>query len=106
VIGERLRKIRREHGVTQEELANMLGVRKASVSFYETDKNEPTDKSKIIVARYFNISLDYLLGIIDEPMPYFDRNIFAVLPKNLSETERKSVDDYIAFIDYRRGQVK
>ena len=59
LIGERLRNLRREKGIRQEDLAAVIDVEKSSVSLYETDRNDPNDKAKVEIAKHFNISLDY-----------------------------------------------
>lgn len=67
MIGERLLDLRRDAGLTQDELAAILNINKHSISSYERDKSEPPDAIKIAIARYFHVSVDYLLGMIDEP---------------------------------------
>ena len=102
MIGERLKKARKDKNIRQEELAAALGVKNATISLYETNKNFPSDKVKIEIARYFNLSLDYLMGIIDEAVPYYDEERFIMLPENISADERKYIEDCIAFVEYRR----
>ena len=53
---------RREKGITQEELATYLGVTKASVSKWETGVSYPDITLLPILASYFDISIDYLMG--------------------------------------------
>ena len=106
MIGERLRTLRKNKGITQKELADILGVRKAAVSLYETGKNDPTDPIKIILARYFNISVDYLIGIIDDEVSYYDNNIFLKLPENISDEEKRLINDVVELILFRRKQSK
>ena len=104
MIGERLKKIRKEKKIKQEELAAVLGVTNATISLYETNKNFPSDKIKIGIARYFNLSLDYLMGIIDEPVPYYREERFIMLPEDFTAGERKYIEDSIAFVKYRKSQ--
>jgi transcriptional regulator with XRE-family HTH domain len=49
---------RREKGVTQDELANYIGVSKASVSKWETEQSYPDVTFLPMLASYFNISVD------------------------------------------------
>ena len=53
---------RRERGITQDELANFIGVSKASVSKWETGHSYPDIVFLPQLAAYFNISLDELMG--------------------------------------------
>lgn len=62
LIGERLYDLRKDAGMTQDELAELLKISKHSISAYERDKNEPPDSIKIAIARLFNVSVDYLVG--------------------------------------------
>ena len=62
-IGENLRKLRREKDLTQEQLAELLGVTFQSVSRWETDATMPDVTSLIGLARVFDCSTDDLLGL-------------------------------------------
>ena len=97
VIGQRLKETRKNKGVTQDELAELLGVQKSTISSYESDKIDPVDKSKVMIAKRFNISLDYLLGVIDIPVPYFNDKMI-ILPDNIKEHQMNFINEYITFI--------
>ena len=102
MIGERLRKLRKDKGIKQEELADVIGVQKSTVSLYEIGKNDPSDKVKVEIAKYFNISLDYLIGVIDEPIPYYRNDLFIKLPDDISSNEIEMLSDYLNYLAYRR----
>ncbi len=61
--GDRLKKLRLKKGLTQEELGNILGVKKASISSYEKGERTPTIEHLISLIQIFNVTSDYLLGI-------------------------------------------
>ena len=67
--GERLSELRKDKGITQKDLAKILSVSENSISLYERNIITPDDDMKIKIAKYFNVSLDYLLGITDTPSP-------------------------------------
>ena len=69
--GERIKMLRKEHNLTQEELGAKIGVQKAAIQKYEkgTVKNIKRD-SLIKLAQCLNTSPEYLLGW--EDMPSFD----------------------------------
>ena len=104
MIGDRLRKLRKNKGIKQEELANIIGVDKSTISLYEIGKNDPSDKVKIEIAKYFNISLDYLMGVIDEPVHYYRNDLFLKLPNDMSMDERLSLSDYLDFLAFKRNK--
>ena len=62
IFAERLKLLRSEKGLSQEALAKDLGISKGSLGFYETCKNIPSIEFLYYVSKYFNVSLDYLLG--------------------------------------------
>ena len=89
MIGERLLDLRKDEGLTQDELAAILKINKHSISSYERGKSEPPDDIKILIAKHFNVSLDYLLGLIDEPLPYERGKNTLRLPENLPIHDRE-----------------
>ncbi len=66
IFGERLKALRAEKNIGQNLLAKELEISNASVSYWETGKQEPTAEAIFKLAIYFNVSADYLLGITDE----------------------------------------
>lgn len=56
-IAETLRRLRRDRGETQEELADALGVTASSIGMYETGERIPRDEVKIKMAQHFNLSV-------------------------------------------------
>ena len=57
----RLKEIRKKKSMSQQELADYLGVTQATLSGWENEKYEPTASNIIAVAKFFNISIDDLL---------------------------------------------
>lgn len=96
MIGERLAELRKDAGISQQELADRLSLTKFTISSYEREKTMPSDEIKIELAKIFNVSLDYLIGLIDEPIPYKRRENFINLPENLP---RQAVDLLKLYID-------
>ena len=59
---ERLTALRKEKGISQADLGEILGVTRWSVLNYEAGKNRPDYQGLIALADYFDVSLDYLTG--------------------------------------------
>lgn len=59
---ENLKYLRLERNLGQVELAKELGVSKGVISLWENGLREPSMSSLILIARYFNISIDDLIG--------------------------------------------
>lgn len=65
MYGERIRELRLGNNLTQKELAQKLGVDFRSVSFWETERYEPNISQIIKLCALFDVTADYLLGIVD-----------------------------------------
>ena len=60
VFGERLKELRMEKGVGQIELSVALGVSKGIISLWENGLREPKLSNLVALAKYFQLSIDYL----------------------------------------------
>ena len=92
MIGERLAEIRKDHGDTQQTLADKLNVTKHTVSSWEQEKSEPYHEMLIKICRLYGISSDYLLGLSNID-PAYVKNRSEMLSKEdqalMKEFERK-----------------
>ena len=61
LVGEKLKKLRKARGLSQEDLANDLNVSRQSISKWELGESLPDTNHLIRVSDYFGVSLDYLL---------------------------------------------
>ena len=64
-FAERLKQLRKEFKLGQNELANKLELSNASISYWENAKQEPTASALFKLAKFFSVSVDYLLGLED-----------------------------------------
>lgn len=65
LFGERLKELRTEKNIGQNALAVALELSNASVSYWETGKQIPSAEVIFKLARFFDVSADYLLGLTD-----------------------------------------
>ena len=63
IFSERLKFLRKEKKLTQTELAKMLNTTQGTVGKWENNKLEPNFKKLILLAKYLDVSTDYLLGL-------------------------------------------
>lgn len=63
MFAERLKNLRKERKVTQVQLASYLGFFHSAVVKWESGQCEPSFETLVKIAKYFNVSVDYLLGI-------------------------------------------
>ena len=64
-FGKRLRTLRHEKGLNGIELGKKFNFSKSTISSWENETREPSHEILKILANYFEVSLDYLLGISD-----------------------------------------
>lgn len=102
MFGELLRELRKDHGITQADLAKELSFAPLTISAYERGRSIPDDATKIKIAQIFNVSLDYLLGLIREPLPYKRSDHSIQCPQDFSEEDMNKVREYITFLEYQK----
>lgn len=61
-LGERLRAERNKKGVTVAEVAKSLGLTQGAISQFENGIRSPSTGALVALAKYYNVSLDYLVG--------------------------------------------
>lgn len=107
-FGERLRELRIDHNLTQEELANHFGLHKTRISQYELNKRQADDEMKKKFAQYFNVSLDWLLGLSDVRNYTDDSNITIALnsDKDYDNLPDEAIKEINNFIDYVKEKYK
>ena len=64
---QRLRDLREDADMSQLEIANLLNISQQHYSMYESGKREFPMHHFITLAKYYNVSIDYLVGLIDTP---------------------------------------
>lgn len=63
---DRIIELRKESGLSQAQLAKKLNISQSAVAKWETKKTEPTATAIISLAKVFNKSADYILGLEDD----------------------------------------
>lgn len=104
MIGERLQELRKDAGLTQDALAVILNINKHSISSYERDKSEPPDSIKIAMARYFGVTVDYLVGMSADPHPYEEEYQYIRLPAQFPREDIPRLREYAEFLLYLRSR--
>ena len=61
-FGTKLKELRKRHKITQEQLAKIINVERSSIGKYESANTIPSNDTLIKIAKFFNVSSDYLLG--------------------------------------------
>jgi len=85
-----LKKLRTNKGISQQKLAEIIGVSQQSINKYENHNVEPDIFTLISLAEYFNTSIDYLVGRFDnQELSNF----------RLKESEKEMIKKYRALND-------
>jgi transcriptional regulator with XRE-family HTH domain len=108
MIGTNLKKLRKEKGVTQTEVAIFLGVRQNTYSQYESDSRQPDIESLVKLATFYDVSLDIIVGVdTREVNNKLDIEKFVdVLVTQLNKDERLSTMSSLDVRSYALEMVK
>lgn len=92
IKGQRLKELREKYGMSADDLAAELKMAKAQLLRYENEKNDVTSGILLRIAKYFDVSTDYLLGLSDNPVSSFRGEL--------------SVDEVTLLTAWRKGDFK
>lgn len=67
---ERIRNLREDKDLTQKQIGQLLNMSQTGYNQYEIGKNDIPTKILIELAKFYNTSTDYILGLTDEIKPY------------------------------------
>ncbi|MGE7132613.1 helix-turn-helix domain-containing protein [Lysinibacillus xylanilyticus] len=109
MLGKRLKLLRAEKKITQEELGKVVNVTKVSISGYENGNRTPDTETLQALADFFNVSTDYLLGRADKRNENENNSLKGWLRsenEDLSENERKELEkDIQGYLAHRRNRI-
>lgn len=72
MFNDNLVSLRLQNKMTQEDLAKKIGVVKTTIANYESGLRTPDNEKLIAIAKVFDVSIDYLLGLESSPSPIYD----------------------------------
>lgn len=71
-LNKRLKQLRTNQGMTQNDLAKRIGMSRATIANWERGMVEPDSEKLSLISNIFGVTVDYLLGNTDNPTPYDD----------------------------------
>ena len=102
-FAQRLKELREYYGMTQAEVAECLNFSSAAISNYECGTREPGSEELILLADFFQVSSDYLVGRIDHSIQHGKKKIIQYtitenikVPDSLNEKEIDTIVHIIA----------
>ena len=105
----RLKQLRENTGITQDDLAKLLNLTQSTIAYYESGRKMPTLENTILIAKIFNTSLDYLVGIsnyreteyLKEDMETYCPTLLLNDINTLSADSLRDLKYFIAFLKFR-----
>ena len=67
IFKDRLKQLRKQAKLQQRELGEQIGLSANAISMMETGNRETSFEKLVMLAEYFHVSTDYLLGVTDDP---------------------------------------
>ncbi|MFS0973320.1 helix-turn-helix domain-containing protein [Enterococcus avium] len=99
-IGQRIAKLREKRGLSQMQLAKDLKVATSTLGMWETGKRGLKDDTIKMIAEYFGVSSDYLLGIDNKDTSFKNKKAETVAAHIDDDASEEDMKDILSFIDY------
>ncbi|NDO18580.1 helix-turn-helix transcriptional regulator [Lachnospiraceae bacterium MD329] len=110
MFAERLKELRKSKKITQEKLADIIGVERSSIGKYESPSKPviPSTDIQIKLADYFGVTVDYLLGREEKPSEKTDSLSEKIIKtfNGLDDENKKIALEYLEFLASRDNQEK
>ena len=87
---QRLKDLRIEKNVTQQQVGNFLGVGRATIAGYETKDKHPDFDKLNLLAQFFNVTTDYLIGVPNSVKTLDDKDI--TIATHRTDSYKKDLD--------------
>ncbi|MGH2065955.1 helix-turn-helix domain-containing protein [Aerococcus urinaeequi] len=101
ILYDRVRMLAERQGLSLNDLENRLGFGQNSI--YKWKSKEPASNRVREVAKFFNVSTDYLLGLSDNPKINTDDTLLAAhIADDVTEEEMEEIKQFIEFIKSKR----
>lgn len=69
-MDNRIKDLREDHDLTQQQLADKIGITQRKYSYLETGVQPLTDEILVSLSKFYNVSIDYILKQTDKPKRY------------------------------------
>jgi transcriptional regulator with XRE-family HTH domain len=102
-FGNRLAKLRKERGLTQQQLADKIDVSRRVIAYYEVESDNPPSNIVVLLSKALNVSADHLLGLKpfkdngDKPSLRLTRRMKKIeaLPPSQQKALLKTLDTFL-----------
>lgn len=111
MLNIRLKELRQEKKISQKDLAEIIGVPQSSIGFFESGDRVPNLRNLEKLAKYFNVSTDYLLGIsnirakaevvkVKSMAKYFKDPFVMEIMEDVQELSDEGKEEVMKYIEY------
>ncbi|NLY11818.1 MAG: helix-turn-helix transcriptional regulator [Firmicutes bacterium] len=103
----RIRYLRQINGLTQGDLAKALGISRSTIASWESNRRTPELKAVETIADFFEVSIDFLLGRVNNPNAFrtdeYEENSpdFSQIYYKLPEKAQESIREFIEFVKHK-----
>ena len=99
-----LKLLRAEKAMSQQDLADALGISKSAINMYERGERQPNFETLESIADYFNVDIDYLLGRTNKTTKIINPNTMAAHfdGDEYTEDELDKIKEFAAFVKSNR----
>jgi transcriptional regulator with XRE-family HTH domain len=113
LLKDRLKELRSDSNLLQKDIASLLNITSSAYGYYEQGKRVPDSDTVKILATFFNVSLDYLLGNSDikesaETLLKANKEVTIALHSDVdyNDLPEEAKDEIYNFIDYIKNKYK
>ncbi|WP_458407190.1 helix-turn-helix domain-containing protein [Anaerotignum sp.] len=105
---ERLKELRKSRNISQQKLGAYLNYGYTAIANYESGRNEPSFDTLMKIAVFFDVTVDYLIGLSDEPMIMNTISISETrlleMYRKLNEENKQIIMEMVGIIFEKRGK--
>jgi len=106
IVSGRLKLLREKKDATQKEVAFATGINAKTLSGYENGVSKTDIRVLLLLATYYNVTIDYLVGRTDDPTPPINtggKHSRENLLAQFDEEGQKMLLDYLEFLESRKN---
>lgn len=108
MFGDKLKKLRKEKKLSQEELGLILKVSKMTISNWEANSTEPSLENINELAKYFDVTPNYLLGFANDDLERVEKLKYALKDAGLMANDDLTIEELekaLKIIDVMRDRI-
>jgi len=106
-FSERLKELRKSRNISQQKLGTYLNYGYTAIANYESGRNEPSFDTLMKIAVFFDVTVDYLIGLSDEPVIINSLSISEAqlleIYRELNEENKQLIIEMVGIIFKKQG---